>query len=421
MRQRSAYEIRFPLEWRVFWYLCNGVSARAGGTDWDFVHRMKHLNFLDGLRAISIFMVMGFHSMGPISGAIGNGWLGVDVFFVISGFLITSLLLREKAQSGTVNLRNFYVRRFLRLMPAYWAFLIVALLVNPHHRANMVPAFITSACYMSDYDLAFNWGNILGSGIETTWSLSVEEKFYLLWPAIVLFLGSRSGMAAVTAILACEIFKGWLCYTHAPCLRLMAAFDTHVDEIMFGCLAAQLMSTAKVRALLRTGRGGNACAFALAAVMVWICYASPHPKYLTDPAQMTVFFSVVMPVFSAAAALLIMLCAANEKLWLARVLSIRPLVWMGVLSYSLYLWHPLVMSNISWWAHSHTRNPVKNELITFAGCLAVAALSYYLIEKPFLKLKKRFEFRSATDDTEYGAGRPSKEAKLSAPVPTACV
>lgn len=355
---------------------------------------MKHLNFLDGLRAISILMVMGFHRLGPISGMLPNGWLGVDVFFVISGYLITSLLLRERAKSGTVNLRNFYVRRFLRLMPAYWVFLVVLVLVHPAANGKMVPAFFTSLCYMSDYDMALNWGNVFGSGYENTWSLSVEEKFYFFWPAIVLLLGMRCGYAAVAAIIVCEIFKGWLCYHHAAPLRILAAFDTHVDELMIGCVAAQLMSKEIVRTALTNFKGANFCSLTLIGAIAFICCVAKHPATLTQPADCTFFYAVVMPVFSALIALFIMLCSANEKLWLARILSFKPLMWIGVLSYSLYLWHPFVIERVSWWATSVTHNPVKNELITFAACLGAASLSYYLVERPFLRLKKRFEFKS---------------------------
>ena len=345
------------------------------------------------MRAVSIFMVMAFHKLGPITGMLPNGWLGVNVFFVISGFLITSLLLKEHAQSGTINLRSFYTRRFLRLMPAYWVWLVVLLLVHPAANGRMGQAFFSALFYMSDYDLALYWGNILGSGYEGTWSLSVEEKFYFLWPAIVLFLGMRSGYAAIVAIVACECFKVWLCYSHATPLRLLGAFDTHVDELMIGCLAAHLMSQKKVRSALSNFKGANICSLTLVAAIAFIWCAIQHPGKLAQPAEMSLFFAGVMPMLCALVALFIMLGAAQERLWLARILSLRPLVWMGVLSYSLYLWHPLVVERVSVWATHITHNSIKNELLTFAACLIVAALSYYLIERPFLKLKKRFEFK----------------------------
>ncbi|HEY9713611.1 MAG TPA: acyltransferase, partial [Chroococcales cyanobacterium] len=135
---------------------------------------------LDGLRAFAILWVMGYHSLGPIGTYLGHGggWAGVDVFFVISGFLITSILLREQSTTGDVSYGKFYARRILRLVPAYYVFLFGMLVWNPLHFPKMLNAIGICLVYLSNYDLIFNWGNVAGSGAEITWSLSVEEQFY---------------------------------------------------------------------------------------------------------------------------------------------------------------------------------------------------------------------------------------------------
>ena len=131
--------------------------------------------------------MLNFHSGGQIGEIISkkSGWAGVDAFFVISGFLITGILLKEQTKTATIALKNFYARRALRLVPAYVLFLIVTALFNPKQCTQLAPAIGVAAMYMCDFDLALNWGHILGSGLEITWSLSVEEKFYLIWPTVM--------------------------------------------------------------------------------------------------------------------------------------------------------------------------------------------------------------------------------------------
>lgn len=357
---------------------------------------MRHLNFLDGLRAISILMVLGFHGFGPISGLLPAGWLGVDIFFVISGFLITSLLLREKVETGTVNYRNFYIRRFLRLMPAYWSFLAVSGFLYWSATPHMATALAMAGCYMSDYDIALNWGNVLGSGLEITWSLSIEEKFYLLWPALVGLFGFRSRRCAIVSILLCELFKAYLVLTHATVAqpyRILGGFDTHVDELMFGCLAGHLFVDQRYSQFVKRA-STNVVSLLVLAVIVALWATTPYPTSITKVWEQVAYNTLRIPSITALSAVLILLGASNEKLWVSKVLSFPPLRWVGRLSYSLYLWHGVVMwqTEITGFGHRITHNIYKRELLNFGLALAAASTSYYLIEMPFLRLKKRFSF-----------------------------
>ncbi|MBX9689523.1 MAG: acyltransferase, partial [Candidatus Obscuribacterales bacterium] len=157
-------------------------SDKAGSQHFGYIPA------LDGLRAISILLVLAFHDIGPITSQIGHaysGWIGVDVFFVISGYLITSILLKEaSANNGEFSLRKFYIRRWLRIAPAYYAFLAVALGWYCWGGNHHLKPFLCAALYLTNLDLAYGWNLIpLKVGLSHLWSLGLEEQFYLVWPA----------------------------------------------------------------------------------------------------------------------------------------------------------------------------------------------------------------------------------------------
>src|SRR5262245_853543 len=214
---------------------------------------------LDGLRAISIGLVLIAHLAGtrnfPLSAATGNFWgfgeFGVRVFFVISGFLITGLLMQELARDGSIHLGRFYVRRTLRIFPPYYTLLLALgvasfsglLTLAPHDLAH-------GATYTSNYYLDRSW--FLGH----TWSLSVEEQFYLLWPAVLLLTGLRRGFfvaAAVVALSPVIRVAEWELFRSAGG-GVGMRFETVADSIATGCLfagaRAWLHDTALYRRLL---------------------------------------------------------------------------------------------------------------------------------------------------------------------------
>ena len=195
------------------------VAGGAAGPD----GRFRHLPFLDGFRAIAILMVMAWHASGLHTILYTRRfevWIGVDAFFVLSGFLITSLLVQERQDSGSFSLRDFYARRVLRISPAYYVFLLSMLL---YYGRPALRALAACAVYIANYNHGREWGlyaSYPGGTFEAVvpmWSLCIEEQFYLLWPLALSFIGHRDDedparfpralkvtLAAVAAIVLCK-------------------------------------------------------------------------------------------------------------------------------------------------------------------------------------------------------------------------
>ena len=320
---------------------------------------MKHRPELDGLRGAAILVVLGAHTGVP-GFASGGGGAGVTLFFVLSGYLITSLLLAEKASSGRIDLRAFYVRRALRLFPALAAVLIVVatLLI-----AGLVPR---EATYGTDYRIVFigvigyvaNWVAVAGPSIGMlghTWSLAVEEQFYNLWPGLLL-AGLRLGRSRLVLIVLLLVFLDTpyrlLLDVNGGFMHVFVGTDTRGDALLLGCVLALL----ETRWHPLVGLIGLIGVGVLAAV------------WPGDPglgAQI---------VFIPAAAIVSTLAVAGCP----TLLAWRPLAFIGKISYGLYLWHGLVI----WW---HLPWPVAASL-----SVAIACVSYFVLEKRFLRLKDRF-------------------------------
>jgi peptidoglycan/LPS O-acetylase OafA/YrhL len=278
------------------------------------------------------------------------GNLGVRVFFLISGFLITSLLLKE----DTIHLRQFYVRRFARIMPAYWLYLTAIVLLIP---TGAVIAryrdFLPSFFYLTDYVP-------VGLALGATWSLSVEEQFYLLWPS-VLRLGKRRAVIACAMVLVL-----------APAFRVLSdlavwptnpryAFESVCDALASGCLLAMLRDRLWAIPAYR-----RLIPYALALPVVVLLALAVSPSQLLMSAI-------------GVTALNLSIAVAMDHLMrrpysvAGRCLNSRPFVWVGALSYSLYLWQQPFGS---------TRLPFSLKLI---GTLMCACASFYLIESPLRK------------------------------------
>ena len=355
--------------------------------------QFSHLPFLDGLRAISILLVLGFHKLGPVTQWIGtqlNGWVGVDLFFIISGFLITSILVKERDKNGSFSLKNFYVRRWLRIAPAYYSFLGVMLLWMIARGQQDFAAFAVAGCYLTNFDICSGWGLVTaGTGLLPTWSLSMEEQFYLLWPGTLKIASTRALKVCALVIAAVYFWRVYLVSIGTVWMRLAAGFDTKLDSIMFGVALALLWHKPLFQNSARRLFSGPALQLTVLIALLVSCHFLGDPAIETD--QM-LFWSLKLPaVLFLMTALLLSLLAYPSSL-LARTLSTKPLVYIGKLSYSLYLWHvvvtfPATNSLIQNVCH-HRRYLV--EFATYACCFGIAGMSYHFIERPFLKLKEKF-------------------------------
>ncbi len=343
---------------------------------------------LDGLRGISILLVYIHHLYRPL---MPGGSFGVDVFFVLSGFLITSLLVQEWNGKGSISLKDFYIRRVLRLMPALITLILIiggfALIFLDKTRAIATFQGIGIALsYASNWFFAFGYFSA-HNPLGITWSLAIEEQFYLTWPlSLSLVLRYKLGRRWVLYLLALAIViiplhRKMLVMHGANVLRLYYASDTRADTLLIGCLVGLLASWN----LLPPNRRLEICIKSLAAVAaVFLGYmvSTASPKV-----AMLYLYGGYTLVALSMGLILVVLVAWPPKVALS-VLRFTPLVWIGRISYGLYLWHWPVRLFV------YPKNGLPASfgqlLIVVVLSLSLTTLSYYFVEKPFLRWKKRF-------------------------------
>lgn len=369
--------------------LTDSIDARPMSSDREVPARKTQgggrIQSLDGLRALSIGLVLIAHTCGTqgvrwIPPAysptryFGLGEMGVRVFFVISGFLITSLLLGEVRKTGTVSLLRFYYRRTLRIFPPFYVLLICVLLLEWAGLLQLWPRdALHAATYTMNYHEHRAW--FLGH----TWSLSVEEQFYLLWPAIMLLAGRKRALwiAAAFVLLAPLIRIASLKLLPVSQAGIGETFPTTADSIALGCLLAgtrdRLMQRAWYRALMSSPW--------MAAAPLLLFAANGILNRWTS-----LGFLVGYSVQNLIIALCIDWAVRNPVSRVGRLLNSAPLVTIGTWSYSLYLWQQLFLNRRSdAWISSFPINLVLAFLF--------AAVSFYVIERPALRFRERFEVK----------------------------
>jgi peptidoglycan/LPS O-acetylase OafA/YrhL len=313
--------------------------------------------------------------------------LRVDIFFVLSGYLITTILVREFDNHGRIDLRNFYIRRCLRLMPALFVMLAVyaaaitasAIILErwAHTRENLWAA-LAAATYTMNWAKGFNPQCCTG-GLIHTWSLAVEEQFYLVWPVMLLValrvLGRAQAWRLCLVLIVCCICWRAMLWAHgADPNRTYMGLDTRFDTLQWGCLLA--LAPASVARL-----GWRASRFVVVPVTT-LTFALLFLKWDTKAYQV-----LGMPVIGLCAAWIILAVMTDKASWLADILSTQPLRYLGSISYGFYLWHYLAVvvavELLGWgWLAA---------LATFGLTFMIAALSYRLVELPFLKLREQFQ------------------------------
>ena len=331
---------------------------------------------LDGLRAISVAFVILGHSTGTQNfprSLYPLGWFaefGVRIFFVISGFLITTLLLKELELTRSISLKGFYFRRIFRIFPASYAYMAaISVLGLTHIVALKREDLLHALTYTVNYHSGRGW--YLGH----LWSLSVEEQFYLLWPLALRLSGRRRGIFIAAAVcFVCPLIRvAEFALFPAARMGVGERFETVADTIAIGCVLAG------VRDWLSTQEWYTGLLSSRLFVLVPILTLT-----LNLPMRVRYEYGVAETLKNLGIALCIDWCIRFKSHPASRFLSWRPVAFLGVLSYSLYLWQqPFVNRSGS---SLLTHFPL-NCLLAFAAALA----SYYLVEKPFLGVKKRFE------------------------------
>ncbi len=356
---------------------------------------------LDGLRALALLIIMGYHfGLGWLRG----GFFSLDIFYVLSGYLITGLLVGEYRRRGRIKLSAFWLRRARRLLPALVVVLVaVTVLVRFAEPAGLYPDFRMSA--LSALFYFSNWFQIAGSGnyfvatgavspLTHTWSLAVEEQFYLVWPLVVLavMVLARSfarGLRALLLVsaagaLASAAEMALLYHPGADITRLYFGTDTHAQSILVGATMACAMTLVQ----MHRGNDGMApvarSALARAALVVVGLSGLAGTLALTYRQIGTAAFDYrggfFLSALSAAAIIIGAVCVPTGPI--AWGLSLRPMVWIGTISYGAYLWHYPVYVYLD--AARTGRAGLPLLAIRFAATLGLAAASYYLVERPVM-------------------------------------
>ncbi|HEY1730801.1 MAG TPA: acyltransferase [Terriglobales bacterium] len=344
--------------------------------------KSSYIPALDAVRGIAACLVVVAHIFGPVK----LGGMAVLIFFVLSGFLITWLLLRELERTGEISVRSFYARRTLRIFPAFYVFWIICVLVaHLTHGPFSWGEAIASFFYMGDYYTAMHSSHahqIMG----ITWSLGVEEKFYLLWPAICVML--RKDLAKlfrVSLSLAAFIwlYRALACiYLHLPVDYLRYSFDSRFADILLGCAFALALKLRRLEPVLGAVARVKVFPLLLAGILVGLTMLERH---LSD----RLFYVFALPFSTVVVAVLLIQLIFEAHSPGYRWLEHPVLRFLGRISYSLYLYHIVAITSIEH-LFPHLRLRWLYPLMC-AGSVTAAYMSYRFIEQPFLQLKNYFE------------------------------
>ena len=356
------------------------------------LHSIGYMPALDGLRAVSILLVVASH-LGL--GHVVPGGLGVTIFFFISGFIITGILLHESTRDGAVSLRGFYIKRFFRLGPALLVY-VLACVVFFAAVARPLPLVDIAAAvfYWANYHHIFRgWGT--GTALlplSIIWSLAVEEHFYFAFPLLLVALRRRPALLLALLVVLCAAVLAWRIYLvvgvgleHLAPARTEQATDTRIDSIVYGCVLSVLIARAAARgsvtgdALLRR-LGSHVALFAGAGLM--LASLVYRDEVFRETWRYSLQGIALMPLF-------VHLFVLRRHDVLQRLLSSAPMVFIGKISYSLYLHHWFALCALVQLFGTGPEVIVTVRLATVPLMLLLALASYHLVETPLRRLGHR--------------------------------
>ena len=360
----------------------------------DMRFRLGYRPALDGLRGLSLIAVLALHATERLPHGVRGGWIGVDVFFVLSGFLITTLLLEEWHAAGRLRLGRFYLRRAFRLLPASLALLAACwiyaqLCMSADDAAATRRAVFSSLGYYANIRVMHDIEPIF---LAHTWSLAVEEQFYFFWPALLAAMLKVKlpvrwlATAVVLGILASALWRIalWRIYGSFP--QAYLRLDTRADSLLTGCLLSVLLAGRQLPPS-RTWQRAIAASAVLSIVFLgWICCTLPNGAAFLHYGGFT--------LAAAATGIVLLALLQGRPRFLMRIFESRPLTMLGRISYGLYLWHyPIFRVIVPRYLLPASASPALEITLDCGVSLAVATCSFLLIEQPFLRLKRRWETR----------------------------
>lgn len=339
---------------------------------------MKYTPALDGIRAFAVLLVLLFHAGVPF---MGSGYLGVDVFFVLSGFIITTLLMKEHAETGHINLPFFYLRRVCRLYPALLLLLLLVLIgfwavlgIPPTELKNYPAHAGIALLYLTDVALLMDWMPKT-SIIMHTWSIAIEEHYYIIWPFVLLAL-CRSAKKKHLAKIMGGMFLLSLVWKAIGCVyfkdSLYLRFDYRISGLILGgFVAAFIQGGGK----LPDYKIPLAVFFALFLLCLW-----------TAVPRISWSFALGVTVTEIFTALLIYAVMSDHANAVVKFLGSSVPVYLGRISYGIYLYHyPIAAYTIV------GRDWTVTLPVTITLTLIVASLSYVVVERPALEFAKRYK------------------------------
>lgn len=355
---------------------------------------MERIKSIDGLRTLSIILVLIAHvaettpfefKNNILAEVILNGALGVRIFFVISGYLITTLLLAENEKKGNISIKHFYIRRVFRIFPVFFTYIFVIIILKityfPHiFNSYKTPLF--AGLFIWNYSQFFHTAPDLAGGwfFGHFWSLAMEEQFYLFWPLLFFFIPKKESLIKlILVIIILMPFLRVLTYIlipeTRPLIRLM--LPTGGDTILVGCLGALIERNDNFKEKYSKYFENN-----------WLVTASFLFLFIISPLLLFRFggtydLTIGMSLGNLCI-MMIIFWSVYVPSTFSKILNLKVVTWLGILSYSIYIWQQLFLTNINnIWINKFP----QNLLIV----LIVSMFSYYIIEKPILKLKNKFK------------------------------
>lgn len=334
---------------------------------------------LDGLRAISVLLVIMSHAeawqaLGITSSALRSALsaqTGVSVFFVLSGFLITYLLIKEKEATGKIDIIAFIKRRALRIFPLYYLAIFFLVYIDYTGKARIPTC---SFAYALTYTINFYPKECAYSAMSHFWSLSVEEHFYLFWP-LIFCLGKRIAVLVALAIATSCVIFGTSLYPDSTLYYMNRWTFPAMLPILAGCLLAFICNTETIKTTMTKKPTSN-------ILLIAILSGAAAPAFInSDVIWLTSICALVLYVFY------------NQNSTLVKLLEFKPLASLGIISYGLYVWQGVFTGNGPY--RSGAPYPPSVDVGVWLTFI-VAPLSYVFFENPIMKLKKKYSWRSAT-------------------------